>query len=60
VNFGAIPAGAVLGGATAGLLGVRGAMWIMAIGFALSSPILVLGPLRGRRDLPVADVALAG
>jgi MFS family permease len=60
VNFGAIPVGAVLGGATAGLLGVRGAMWVMAIGFALSGLILALGPLRGRRDLPVADVALAG
>ncbi|GID94200.1 MFS transporter [Amorphoplanes digitatis] len=60
VNYGAIPVGAVLGGAAAGLLGTRGAMWIMAIGYALSGLILLLGPLRGRRDLPVADVALAG
>jgi MFS family permease len=60
VNFGAIPVGAVLGGATASLVGTRGAMWIMALGYAASGLILLLGPLRGRRDLPVADVALAG
>jgi len=60
MNLGAVPVGAVLGGATAGLLGVRDAMWIMAIGYALSGLILVLGPLRGRRDLPVMDHALAG
>jgi MFS family permease len=60
VNFGAIPIGAVLGGAAAGLAGTRGAMWIMAIGYALSGLILVLGPFRGRRDLPVSEVVLAG
>ncbi len=59
VNFGAIPIGAVLGGAAAGLAGLRGAMGIMAIGYALSGLILLLGPLRGRRDLPVAGVAPA-
>jgi MFS family permease len=60
VNFGTIPIGAVLGGAVAGLAGVRSAMWIMAIGCALSGLILLLGPLRGRRDLPVTEVVLAG
>jgi len=60
VNFGAIPLGAVLGGATASLVGTRAAIWIMAIGYAASGLILLLGPLRGRRDLPVAEVALAG
>ncbi len=60
VNFGAIPVGAVLGGATAGLLGVRAAIMLMALGYAASGLILVLGPLRGHRDLPEADVALAG
>lgn len=54
VNFGAIPVGAVLGGALAGLTGTRGAIMIMAIGYAASGLILVLGPLRGHRDLPVA------
>ena len=54
VNFGAIPVGAVLGGALAGPLGVRGAIMLMAIGYAASGLILVFGPLRGRRDLPTA------
>jgi len=54
VNFGAIPVGAVLGGALTGPLGVRGAIMLMAIGYAASGLILVLGPLRGRRDLPTA------
>jgi MFS family permease len=57
VNFGAIPVGAVLGGAAAGLLGTRGAIMLMAIGYAASGLILVLGPLRGRRELPVAPTA---
>ncbi|MFI7546631.1 MFS transporter [Actinoplanes sp. NPDC049599] len=52
VNFGAIPVGAVLGGALAGPLGARGAILLMALGYAASGLILVLGPLRGRRDLP--------
>ena len=54
VNFGAIPVGAVLGGALAGPLGTRYAIMVMAIGYAASGLILVLGPLRGRRDLPAA------
>jgi len=54
VNFGAIPVGAVLGGALAGLTGTRGAIMVMAIGYAASGLILILGPLRGHRDLPVA------
>ena len=57
VNFGAIPVGAVLGGALAGPLGVRGAIMVMAIGYAASGLILVLGPLRGRRELPLAPTA---
>jgi MFS family permease len=57
VNFGAIPVGAVLGGALAGALGARGAILLLAIGYAASGLILVLGPLRGRRDLPTLDPA---
>jgi MFS family permease len=59
VNFGAIPVGALLGGALAGPLGARGAIMLMAIGYAASGLILVLGPLRGRRDLPTAGTAPA-
>jgi len=54
VNYGAIPVGALLGGALAGPLSARGAIMVMAVGYAASGLILVLGPLRGRRDLPVA------
>ncbi len=54
VNYGAIPVGAVLGGTLASLAGVRGAIMLMAIGYAASGLILILGPLRGHRDLPAA------
>ena len=54
INFGAIPVGAVLGGALAAPLGTRTAILLMALGYATSSLILILGPLRNRRDLPVA------
>jgi MFS family permease len=54
INFGVIPIGAVLGGTLAGPLGARGAIMVLAFGYAASGMILVLGPLRGRRDLPVA------
>jgi MFS family permease len=54
VNYGSIPIGAVLGGALAGPLGTRGAIAVLAAGYAASGLILILGPLRGRRELPVA------
>ncbi|MFI5930876.1 MFS transporter [Actinoplanes sp. NPDC051494] len=62
VNLGAIPVGAVLGGAAATAFGVRAAITIMTLGYAVSGLIILLGPFRGRRDLPRsrADVALAG
>ena len=60
VNFGVIPVGAVLGGLLAGLLGARGAIMLMAVGYAASGLILALGPLRGRRDLPTAKLTTAG
>jgi MFS family permease len=52
VNLGAIPLGAVLGGLAATAVGTRGAIWIMTIGYTLAGLILLLGPWRGRRDLP--------
>ncbi len=52
VNLGTIPLGAVLAGALASLAGVRGALTIMTIGYAVSGALLLLGPLRGRHDLP--------
>jgi len=52
VNFGAIPVGALLGGALADALGYRGALWLLLGGLLASTPILLGGPLRGQRDLP--------
>ncbi len=65
VNFGAIPLGAVLGGAAATVAGTRGAIVVMTAGYACSGLILLLGPWRGRRDLPApasghAPAPLAG
>jgi MFS family permease len=54
VNLGAIPVGAVLAGAAATAFGVRAAITIMTLGYAVSGLILLLGPLRGRRELPLS------
>ena len=52
LNYGAIPAGAVIAGLVAGQLGVRPTLWIMLTGLVLSSCVLLLGPLPKLRDLP--------
>jgi predicted MFS family arabinose efflux permease len=52
VNLGTIPIGAVAAGALASVAGTRASLWVMTAGFALSALVLVLGPLRGHRDLP--------
>ncbi|MEV8588985.1 MFS transporter [Streptomyces sp. NPDC051180] len=51
-NFGAIPVGSLLGGVLGGVLGLRPALWLLTAGLAVSSVLLLAGPLRGRRDLP--------
>ena len=51
LNYGAIPAGAVIAGLVAGQLGVRPTLWIMLTGLVLSSCVLLLGPLPKLRDL---------
>ncbi|MFE9122115.1 MFS transporter [Streptomyces sp. NPDC007172] len=51
-NFGAIPIGSLLGGLLGSTLGVRPALWLLTGGLAVSSVLLLAGPLRGRRDLP--------
>ncbi|MCX4984003.1 MFS transporter [Streptomyces sp. NBC_00572] len=51
-NFGAIPVGSLLGGVLGGLLGLRPALWLLTAGLAVSSALLLAGPLRSRRDLP--------
>jgi predicted MFS family arabinose efflux permease len=52
LNLGAIPLGAVAAGSLAAALGVRPALWCMTAGLALTGLILLIGPMRSRRDLP--------
>ncbi len=58
-NLGAIPLGAVGAGLLAEALGIRPAVWLLTGCYALTGLVLALGPLRGRRDLPERDEALA-
>jgi MFS family permease len=51
-NYGSVPLGALAAGFLASHLGVRGALWIMLSGLALSALVLLTGPLRHLRDLP--------
>jgi predicted MFS family arabinose efflux permease len=53
--LGAIPVGALAGGWLASTLGIREALWLLCV--ALILPVLVLSPLRGRRDLPIREDA---
>lgn len=53
-NFGAIPIGSLLGGTLGTVLGMRPTLWLLTAGLALTPLLLLIGPLRGRRDLPVA------
>lgn len=52
VNYGAIPLGALLGGALGSTLGLRTTMWLMTTLLVLCGGILLASPLRRRRDLP--------
>ena len=54
-NLGTIPLGAVLAGVLADGLGTRTAVALLTAGYAVSGLVLVLGPLRGRRELPVRE-----
>jgi len=56
-NFGAIPAGSLLGGVVATALGLRPALWVLTSVLAVSSLLLLARPLRGRRDLPTEPPA---
>jgi MFS family permease len=60
VLFGTMPLGALLGGALADGVGLRGATWILLGGNLLGAAILVGSPLRGMRDLPHSPASLPG
>ena len=51
-NYGMMPAGALLGGALASALGIRGGMWVMTAILPLTAMFIVFSPLRRMRDLP--------
>jgi predicted MFS family arabinose efflux permease len=52
--FGAIPVGALAGGWLASTVGVREALWLLCVALLLPVLVLVLSPIRGRRDLPTS------
>jgi MFS family permease len=52
LNLGAIPLGGLIAGVLAAAIGVRPAMWVMTASLALSGGLMLLGPMRHRRDLP--------
>ncbi|RSM45004.1 MFS transporter [Actinoplanes sp. ATCC 53533] len=54
LNLGAVPLGALIAGGLATAIGTRPAMWCMTGGLALTGLILLIGPLKRRRDLPVS------
>ncbi|MFE9745801.1 MFS transporter [Saccharothrix saharensis] len=53
LTWGAMPVGAVAGGALAEWVGVRTTLWVAAAGMVVSAFWVVLSPLRSMRDLPV-------
>ncbi|BCY14087.1 MFS transporter [Actinoplanes sp. L3-i22] len=55
VNFGTIPVGALLGGVLATAYGNRFCVAVMTATYALAGLIILLGPFRGRRDLPATN-----
>jgi MFS family permease len=52
--WGTLPLGSLLGGVLGAALGRHTTLWIAAVGSALSSVVVVLGPLARLRTLPVA------
>lgn len=57
--FGTIPIGGLLGGALAGWIGIRPAMWVLVVGNLAMPLLLVFSPLRRLRDLPAAPAMAA-
>ncbi|MFI1105074.1 MFS transporter [Streptomyces melanogenes] len=55
VMYGTVPVGSLLGGALGAAAGDRAALWILYAGNALCALLLLKGPLRTLRDLPVPE-----
>ena len=58
VGYAMMPAGALLAGALATALGIRGAVWILTALIAASGLTFLLTPMRHLRDLPRDSAAL--
>lgn len=56
-NYGSVPIGALLGGSLGTAIGLRPTLWLLTSGLAVSSMLLLVKPLGGRRDLPTEAVA---
>jgi MFS family permease len=52
LNYGTMPLAAVLGGALATTIGLRATMWAGTAGVLLAATVLLVGPVKTRRDLP--------
>lgn len=59
LNYGAIPVGALLGGALGSQCGLRPTLWIMLSGVAVAPLVLLVGPIRQHRNLPTALPTMA-
>ncbi|MGI8762359.1 MAG: MFS transporter [Jatrophihabitantaceae bacterium] len=59
VLFGTVPLGALAGGALAGWLGTRDAVWVLTAGNVLPAFVLLASPLRRMRELPDGPAGLA-
>jgi ABC-type transporter Mla maintaining outer membrane lipid asymmetry permease subunit MlaE len=57
LNYGAIPIGALVGGALGAALGTRTTVWLSSIGLAASIGFLLASPIRCDRGLPTAAPA---
>ncbi len=53
--FGTAPIGGLLGGVLGEVIGVRGTLWIAALGGMAAVAWVLLSPLRTMRDMPLAD-----
>ncbi|MEU8333832.1 MFS transporter [Micromonospora sp. NPDC048839] len=57
LNYGTIPLAAVLAGALGARYGVGTAIFVMTAWLAVTPLVLLIGPIRRRRDLPAAPAA---
>ncbi|MFF0155901.1 MFS transporter [Micromonospora sp. NPDC005203] len=57
LNYGTMPLAAVLAGALGARYGVGKAIFVMTAWLAVTPSILLIGPIRRRRDLPAAPAA---